>query len=620
MVVSRGIGILLGSCLVLSACSADGDSASTRAGESAQAFVQAWAAGEPTGNGRADELIGEVTDSLQVTGTTIDAPERATCNEGETACQVPAEVTLTMKGLGEWTYSTDIDLAPAESGEWVVDWSPQTIHPELSNDTELSRARQLPRRAPILGAGDEPLTSATEVKRVGVVPGRVRPGTYGQLSELLDIDAAGLRAQVEAAEPDWFVPVITIREPQYREVEDRLLRVPGVSVDSDTWSLTESSTWARALIGTVAPATADTLEQAGPLAAPTDIVGASGLQLAYQEQLAGKPGGTVELVDAESGATIETLFSQRPQPGEPLRTTIDAEVQDAAEAAVAEQSKKTALVAVRASTGEVLASAVGPGIQSYNSAFVGQYPPGSTFKIVSAAALLGNDVLNTDTEVACPATTTVDGKSFKNYDDFRSLSADPTFAEDIAASCNTAVVSQADELEGSDLRDWATRLGVGHDYDMGVPSFGGDVPVADDVVDRAAAMIGQGKVLASPLAMAVVAASVDSGRPVLPRLLADREPADQLEPLDAGLARDLKSMMRLAVTDGTASSLDLPGQPVHAKTGTAEIDSDDPSKTHAWIIGFRGDLAFAVLVEKGASGSADAAPVVRAFLEQAPTL
>jgi cell division protein FtsI/penicillin-binding protein 2 len=226
-----------------------------------------------------------------------------------------------------------------------------------------------------------------------------------------------------------------------------------------------------------------------------------------------------------------------------------------------------------------------------------------------------------DEPAQCPTTTTVEGKSFKNYDDFEALPPGGTFADAFAASCNTAIVSRAQGLGDQAVHDAAEMFGIGGEWDLGVDAFSGSVPSSTSEVDRAASMIGQGRVLMSPLAMAMVAAGVDSGTPKAPRLLPDHtgeQPA--YEPLPDGLVGSLRSLMRRVVTQGTATELnDVPGPPVHAKTGTAEFDSDDPSKTHAWMIGFRGDLAFAVLVDHGASGSEDAAPVVRTFLQSLPS-
>jgi cell division protein FtsI/penicillin-binding protein 2 len=603
------------------------------AARAARDFLGPWAAADVAKAARATdsaqsarELLTDVSDSLQVTSTAYELSGEATC--GEQRCTQPVRLTHSLAGLGAWSYRSEVVVdRPADDNAdgFQVAWSPRIVHPRLSAQTRLSRVRELPPRASILDRDGRALTHNGEVFRVGVVPGKVESRTYPEVERLLDIDPDGLRESVAAAEPDWFVPVITLRGADYRPVDDQLLQVPGVAVDTDVWSLPPSSTWGRALLGTVAPATAETLKAAGPLASPADVVGASGLQLRFQERLAGAPGGQVLLVDAESGARLDTLHRMRPRRGEPLRTTLDRATQDAAERAVQSQSKTTALVAVDASTGEVLASAVGPGIQSYNTAFVGQYPPGSTFKVVSAAALLRREAVRLGEPADCPATTTVAGKSFKNYDDFQPLPPDGTFADAFAASCNTAVVSRADEIDDEALHETAALFGLGADWHLGVDAFSGSVPRTTDEVDRAASMIGQGRVLVSPLAMAMVAAAVESGRPTAPTVLAQgREgsagPAadSAYQPLPDALATSLRSLMRLVVTQGTGTALDLPGAPVYAKTGTAELDSDDPSKTHAWMVGFRGDVAFAVLVENGESGSHDAAPVVRTFLESLP--
>ena len=614
-------------CLV-AACTGPGDSPEELAAGAARDFLDAWAAGDLARAARATDsvkaahdLLAGVDEDLQISRTAYALGGPATCRERQ--CTQPVKLTQTLAGLGEWTYRTEVVVdRPADdaAGGFRVDWSPSIVHPRLTSQTALSRERELPPRASILDRRGRPLTSNREVFRVGVVAGKVEPRTYAELQRLEDIDPGGLRASVQAAEPDWFVPVITLRSSDYRPVRDRLLQVPGVAVDTDVWSLPPSSTWGRALLGTVAPATADTLKGAGPLASAADVVGASGLQLQFQQQLAGTPGGEVLLADAETGGTLDTLHRFKPRPGDPLRTTLDLQTQDAAEKAVQTQDKTTALVAVDARTGDVLASAVGPGIQSYNTAFVGQYPPGSTFKVVSTAALLFQKAVTPGEPANCPATATVSGKQFKNYDDFQPLPPNATFADAFAASCNTAMVSRADELDNTAMHQTAARFGLGTDWDLGIDAFSGSVPTSTDEVDRAASMIGQGRVLVSPLAMAMVAAAVDSGRPTAPTLLAGRPsaPAATYQPLPDQLAQSLRSLMRLVVTQGTGTTLDLPGEPIYAKTGTAEFDSDDPSKTHAWLVGFRGDLAFAVLVENGESGSHDAAPVVRAFLQSLP--
>ena len=126
-------------------------------------------------------------------------------------------------------------------------------------------------------------------------------------------------------------------------------------------------------------------------------------------------------------------------------------------------------------------------------------------------------------------------------------------------------------------------------------------------------MIGQDRILASPLSMAGVAATVAAGRWHAPRLLA-RDPRRSGEPLPAAELSTLRGLTRRVVTSGTGTALaSVPGA-VHGKSGTAEFGGGDPPETHAWFIAYRGDLAVAVLVEHGRSGGAVAAPIAARFL------
>jgi cell division protein FtsI/penicillin-binding protein 2 len=133
-------------------------------------------------------------------------------------------------------------------------------------------------------------------------------------------------------------------------------------------------------------------------------------------------------------------------------------------------------------------------------------------------------------------------------------------------------------------------------------------------------MIGQGKVLASPLVMATVIASAQAGRTVVPTLVKGIESPvpPQAQPLTGGEARSLRSLLRGVVTSGSGRLLlDLPGPPVIAKTGTAEFDKGGKRLTHAWMLAAHGDLAVAVFVDVGSSGSGTAGPILEAFLRAA---
>jgi len=617
-------GAVLG--LLMAGCTGDDDGAGSDGGDDAArtsdavaAVADAWSGLEPRAFGAATdspaparEGLGAMVDDLQVTDAEATADGDPTCT-GST-CRQTVRVTLELAGIGSWGYDTTA-VVDVSADDPTVAWEPRLLHPRHTRETAFDRVRRLPPRAPILDRKRYLLTSQKPVFRVGVEPRKARPATYPRLERLLDIDGTALRERARAADPSWFVDVITLRLDDYRPVRERLFQIPGVVVDFTRLSLGPSSTWGRAVLGSVAPATKDTLARASQLALNTDMIGSSGLQAAYEQQLAGTPGGVVTLVDETSGTRQAVLWRTPAVKGEPLQTTLSYDIQQAGEEAVAGQDKTTVLVAVDARTGQVLADVNGPEITSYDTGLVGRYPPGSTFKVASAAALIeaGQDV---NDPVECPSTTVVDGKSFKNYE-FSSLPEGSTFADAIAASCNTTVVDRADDLADDSLRDMSRRFGVAADWHLPLPAYAGSVPVATSLVDRAASMIGQGRVLMSPLGMALVAAAVSSGQARTPSLVSG-DGGDAVGSLPRSTVRDLQRIMRLVVTEGTASSLrGLPGD-VAAKTGTAEYGDEPPLSTHGWMIGYRGHLAFACLVVDGEGGNSDAGPVVRTFLREAP--
>jgi cell division protein FtsI/penicillin-binding protein 2 len=589
-------------------------------------FLDAWAAGnlqaaaEATDDpAAAQERLAEVADSLGATVTALEPAPVQRSEEQATAATVPFDVTLALPTLGEWTYASVLPVVEVGEGEWAVDWSPAVVHPALMADTRLDGVRELPERAAILGHDGLELMTPRPVVVIGVEPGRLTDPqeAYAVLAESTGIDPEGLAERVDAAEPHFFVPVITLRQEAFAEVEEQLTGIAGLVFREETRTLAPTATYGRGVLGSVAPATAETLEAAGPLAAATDDVGVSGLQQQFQQQLAGQPSGEVRLVDRESGELVEVLHRFPGEPGEPLRTTLDDNVQRAAEQALAGLEQPAALVAVQASTGQVRAVANAPATTA-NPAFTGQYPPGSTFKVVTTAEVLTNGLAPEDV-VACPRTATVQGREFGNAGDFE-LGEVP-FRTDFARSCNTAFIELSRDLAPDALHEQARLFGLGVGWELAVPAFTGEVPVIEDPVARAAAAIGQGEVLASPLGMAAVAASVATGQFRVPALLAGEAPASaspvppDVPALDPTLTTQLQELMREVVVSGSGDALaGAAGPPVAAKTGTAEFGTDDPPQTHAWVIGYQGDLAFSVLVEGGGGGGAVAGPVAADFL------
>ena len=528
-------------------------------------------------------------------------------------------------GKETWTYETEAKLTKGETDDgdaWLVRWDPTLVESSLKPGERLVETAIKPERGDILGADDKPVVTQRPVLRVGIdkstLKGAEAARSATSLAQLVDVETKGFVKQVKASGPKAFVQAIVYRRNDVpAQVLDDLSGIKGARAISDRLPLAPTKDFAGAILGTVGPATAELVKDSDGRIQAGDDVGISGLQKRYDEQLFGTRGATVVAVD-EKGER-RTLFTADPTPGKPLRTTIDPAIQQTAQQVLADVPSGSALVAIRPSTGDLVAVASGPGSKGYNTATYGRYAPGSTFKVVSTLALLRAGV-TPQTEVPCPATTVVDGKSFKNYDDYPASGlGEISFEDALANSCNTAFISQRDKLDPESLEQAAASLGLGVDHDLGFPAYFGEVGKPGSETQAAASMIGQGSVLASPMAMATVVASVLERKTVLPRLLPDndvqqKEPA---EPLTTAEASKLRSMMRAVVERGSGELLgDLPGGPVIAKTGTAEFGEQPPLPTHAWMVAGRDDLAVAVFVERGESGSGTAGPVLHEFLER----
>ena len=520
-------------------------------------------------------------------------------------------LTWQVPGIGPFSYVSHANLR-SDGGRWRIRWASGVVHPGLAAGERLGTVREPRARGEILDRRGRPLMSAKPVKRVGVVAGEVEdPARVAQrLSELLDVEAGPLQRAIRAGGPEQFVEAVALRLDEAESVEEEVEALPGGEVVTGTAQLAPTRAFGRAVLGAVGPVTSEQLEQLGNAYSPTDEVGQWGLQRRFDRQLRGRPRAAV--VERREGVPTDMLLERPGSPGGDLKTTIDRDVQTAADRALGDDGgRNRVLVAVQPSTGDVLAVANRPTGDTYNRAFEGTYPPGSTFKVVTTSALIREDGLTPDTPVDCPPTRVVGGRTFRNFEG-RAGGAGP-FSRSFAESCNTAFVGLSRQLESDALSRAARIFGLGREIDAGLPAFCGRVRLSDDPAALAAAAIGQDGVLVSPLSLAGVAATVADGRWRSPRLLPAGSPPVGRPLLDRSL-QDLRSLTRQVVAEGTAEVLaDLPGE-VHGKTGTAEYGQGDPPPTHAWFIGYRGDLALAVLVEGGRSGGEVAAPIAERFL------
>ncbi|MDN3355614.1 penicillin-binding transpeptidase domain-containing protein [Actinomadura sp. DC4] len=500
-----------------------------------------------------------------------------------------------------WDYGSQMRLHRS-GGNWKVVWSPSIIHPKLGKGQRLAVVTETPQRAYIKDSKGRSLTKKTKVEIVGVLPGQLpKPDTtLDRLSKITHLDKDRVLGRVRSAPPQEFLPLVTLQLPEQAGVAAQLLQVPGLQARTRYLQIAPSA--AGDVVGQLGPATAVLLQQVGAPYQPGDTIGVSGLQVLDQRRLAGTP--TVKVVAQDpSGKGSQVLYELPGALSQPVQTTIDRKVQAAAESALSGLHVPASLAAVHQATGEVLAGADHQ-TDGKNQAFEGHYPPGMTFSMVTTQALLGYHQ-KLSAEVPCPPTYKVGDEVFH-----ATGSRGSTFQANFVRSCPTAFASLYRSLAYQDLQTSASRFGIGVPWTLPLPSFSGSVPPPANDADRAAAMVGQGGIEVSPLAMALAAAAMENGTWKPPKLLKDPSAPQPIQPRspDSDAISALLPLLRSSVKSGPARSANLPNSPVSGVTAVVPYGS---GKTVSWFVGFRGNIAFALAVEGKVNASAVAAKFLR---------
>jgi len=634
MTSRRALALLLLLALTSTSCGFLNKGADAR--DAAETFAKALTRGDVT---KIDFTDATAPKQYAAVIKTLDYPTTVTVDQvtrsGDSA-NVRLNWTIDIDG-NSWKHQTSAKLLD-QDGAWRVAWKPSIVEKSLAAGETFQVSRVKAERGDILGRDDQPIVTPRPVVRFGIdrtqVAAAAAPDSARRLAALLGVAAAPFVKQVTKAGPKAFVQAIVLRRQSVGSgLLGKVAAIPGARSISDHLPLAPTKEFAAAILGTVGPVTKEIVDASKGRLRVGDDAGLSGLELRYDERLGGSPGIKVSAVPAtpkagEQSGEPRTLWQVDPTPGADLHTTLDLRLQQRADSLLAGVGPASAVVAIQPSTGAILAAASGPGSKGYNTATFGRYAPGSTYKVVSALALMRSG-LTPASPVSCTPTITVDGKQFKNYSDYPSGRLGRISLRDaLANSCNTGFISQHDRLEGGDLADAAAALGFGVDHDLGFPAYFGQVPPPASETEGAADMIGQGKVLASPMAMATVVASVAHGGVVVPQLLT--AVGDKAVPspevtgqhrLTGSEAAKLRAMMRAVVSEGSGVVLQSLQPPaVIAKTGTAEYGTAKGGgqlPTHAWMIAAQGDLAVAVFVDTGESGSHTAGPILKAFLQAA---
>ena len=476
-----------------------------------------------------------------------------------------------------WTYDGELNMVRNE-GQWQVRWTATGLHPGLGENQRLALRADPPRRASVNErSGSDVLVPeylyhyALDARAAGAALMPTARAVADALRPFDDRMDAQLLAE-QASSRTAPLSLITLRKTDHDRVFAAIGELPGVVATPQPEMLPTDEKFAPAIVAEVKKAVTD--------------------------DLSGEPGWRVVSVN-QNDVEVAVLNEESGTPAPSVTISLDRTVQNAAQDAVNMVGKKAMIVAIKPSTGEILAVAQNAAADADGpTATMGLYPPGSTFKIVTASAAIERDMATPNTLLGCPGQLDIGHRTVTNYNAF-DLGTVP-LSRAFANSCNTTFAELASVMPPRGLTTAAARYGLGPDFMVdGVPTVTGSVPPTVDLAERTEDGFGQGKVLASPFGMALVAATVAAGKTPVPHLIEGRETevtGETGEPLSPEMIEGLRPMMRLVVTNGTAKDLNGLGD-VRGKTGEAEFNGG----SHAWFTGYRGDMAFAALIVGGGS-------------------
>ena len=489
--------------------------------------------------------------SVQLDGEVSEPDEAEFENGGSPAVRVPYVVTYQSDAAAEPVeLSGDFDLTfDGADDEWVVGWSKEMLWPGIPGAARFGVATKWPDRTAILDRRGRPLARG---------PAAERSYPFGSVG-------GSLVGHVETLSK--------------KEAEER----------------TDEG-------------------QSG------DLVGGSGLEEGLNANLAGTPGFRLQVLDL-SGRVLDVLGRTRAQRSRAVKTTIDIDVQRAAELAFGDTVGGVAVIDPR--KGDILA-AVGsgpfdpnnyvgaPGVSPFNRGLVGRYPPGSSMKVVTAAAALEEGVVTPDTPVTGPK----EYQGVRNFEsgEFGTIS----FAAATQYSVNTAYAQVAEKLGAQRMLEYAELFGFNETPDVPLVVGTSSFPEPEGLGDLMWASIGQAQVLATPVQMAEVAGTIAKrGKRMYPRVTLDQKPGG-VRVVSRRTASQMAEMMENVVVGGTGSAARIAGVRVAGKTGTAEVDVDGKRMNHAWFIAFAPveapRVAVAVVAELGGIGGRVAAPLAGQIL------
>lgn len=541
----------------------------------------------------------------------------------------------------------------------------------LSDENRLMIQLAAPARGSIRDRTGALLAEDKENLRLLVVPAfsKSLPETLDRLSRIVTISRATRdRVMRAAARQSGYYPVLVAEGLTWRQfalLNVLAPQIPGLQTDRSAYRQYYHARPMAHLVGYVGMAGKQEVDLDPVMRLPGFRAGRAGVEKTFDEQLRGVPGTQQFEVDSR-GRVVRTLGSTPSMPGKDLVVSLDHHLQTVAQERLKEH-RVASVVVMDVETGSILALASTPTFDPndvvfkvdpnawreiarhedqplQNRAIRGQYPPGSTFKIVTALAALHAGVVTERERMHCPGVYRMGRARFRCW---KAHGGGIDLHEALKQSCDVYFYESAKRMGINHLAAVARHMGLGRIYDCGLP--GQKEGIIPDVAWKRAhlmqpwyggetviAGIGQGFVSSTPLQMAVMTARVATGRAVLPKLVLspdDPEPNWPLLEFDPHHLELVRKGMFGVVNEprGTArrSALEIPGVMMAGKTGTSQVVnarnehklSPYRRETHALFVAYapadKPRYAAACVVEHGGGGSAAAAPIVKDVMTEA---
>jgi|LSQX01.3.fsa_nt_gb penicillin-binding protein len=641
--------------LILPGCQAD----LHQAEEAAKSFLEFWSAGdyqamyelldqESRNKYSPSSFIGYYTDleeAINLSGVEYQLEKAAETDANRVTFSYSAR--LQSDTVGAIPAPNTIILTRKAKGEpWQVSWNPGQIFPEMTDNCRLVLKRLVPRRGIILDRYNRPLVQYRQFKEVGAVPGRFDDQSRfaRSVAPLLGLSAAEVEAKLNQpwVREGLFVP-LAVLSPEEEHLAEQLLKIPGVMINFLEKRYYPQGKLLAQVIGYLGEISPQELEERkGQGYSPGDIVGKMGLEAALEETLGGRYGYTIQIVDGE-GNEKAIIAGREMEPGRDIRLTIDLDLQRAAQEALS--TKTGSVVVLNPENGQILAMASSPsfdpnqfvfglsaeqwqqleqdpGKPLLNRSTQGLYPPGSSFKVFTAAAALDAGVLDPREVFKIEGSRWQKSAAWGNYyvqrvrGDIKELN----LKQAMAYSDNIYFAQVGLALGEKRFLEYGERFGFNESIPFTLPVAKSRLSRDDQIrseIQLADSSYGQGEVLTTPLHLALINSAIyNGGRMPQPKLLMEAgETVFWKENIISPAAAK-------AVTESLAAEVkEAPGggsYTIVGKTGTAQVGNAEGNI--CWYASFvKEGLPPAVvvaMVEGGTWASQEAVPLALQVWEQ----